>query len=135
MCVSYTLFPSSSPPSFPPFFSPCFFLPFHRQQGIARVSPARAYGFFLQNSALALSRRKCNVVSTFNMARTRAVTHEWHAQRAKVKRLEIKTRAIHLAGPFRCTKPRMNSGTSLSRHSLILKVACQLSLEDTKKLN
>jgi len=37
-----------------------------------------------------------HVVSTFNMARTRAVTHERHAQRTKVKRLEIKTRGILL---------------------------------------
>jgi len=37
-----------------------------------------------------------HVVLTFNMARTRAVTHERHAQRAKVKRLEIKTREILL---------------------------------------
>lgn len=86
MCVSYTLFPSSSPPATPT-----------STTGKYRTCVARRERMsFSCKPALWLYRAvNARVVSTFNMARTRAVTHERHAQRAKVKRLEIKTRAIH----------------------------------------
>jgi len=49
---------------------------------------------FLANLRFDFIAPQMHVASTFNM--TRAVTHERHAQRAKVKRLEIKTRGILL---------------------------------------